>query len=106
MSSEDARTKALSILRDGRLRLLTVKTDPGGHLLFVDAIVYGHRGEHFVTWQRVGSIKEHWSCSCRSLDPPCPHVFAAEMVCHGVMPPGRDGAPKAKPVRKKEAAAT
>lgn len=95
MSPDEARAKALSVLRDGRLRLMTVKTDPAGHLVFADAIVYGHRGEHFVTWQ--GS----WACSCPEAlsAPPCPHIFAAEMVCHGVMPPGRDGQPKAKPVR-------
>lgn len=94
MSPDEARTKALSVLRDGRLRLMSVKTDPAGHLTFADAIVYGHRGEHFVTFQSGA-----WACSCREPDPPCPHVFAAEMVCHGVMPPGRDGQPKAKPVR-------
>lgn len=93
MTPEEARTKALSILRDGRLRLMAVRTDPGGHVLFVDAIVYGHRGEHFVTYNG------GWVCSCREPDPPCPHVFAAEMVTHAVLPPGRDGAPKAKPAR-------
>lgn len=96
MTAEEARSKALAVLRDGRLRILTVKTDAGGHLLFCDAIVYGHRGEHFVTF--VGGT---WQCSCPDsrTAPPCPHVFAAEMVCHGVMAPGRDGHPKAKPTR-------
>lgn len=96
MTPEEARTKALAVLRDGRLRLLSVKTDAAGHLTFADAIVYGHRAEHFVTWQSAA-----WHCSCPDarVDPPCAHVFAAEMVCHGVMPPGRDGQPKAKPAR-------
>ena len=96
----EVRAKALGVLRDGRLRLLTVRTDPGGHLTFADAIVYGHRGEHFVTFQ-----SGRWVCSCKD-EVPCPHLFAAELVCHGVMPPGRDGAPKARPARAKAGAAS
>lgn len=107
MSPDEARTKALSVLRDGRLRLLSVKTEPNGHLTFVDAIVYGHRGEHVVTFHayRVGEMGGAWRCSCPDRDGPCPHVFAAELVTHGVMPPGRDGQPKARPERKHKAGA-
>lgn len=106
MTPEEARTKALAVLRDGRLRLLTVRTEPNGHTTFVDAIVYGHRGEHVVTFHATtpGEIGGAWRCSCRDADTVCPHVFAAELVTHGVMPPGRDGHPKAKPAPRQRQA--
>lgn len=100
---EAVRTKALAVLRDGRLRLLGVRTDAAGRLLFCDAVVYGHRGEHSVGWGARPGGAVGWSCTCpENRDGRvCAHVFAAELVCHGVWPPGRDGQPKGRPVRKK-----
>lgn len=100
--TEDVRSKGLAVLRDGRLRMMTVRTDANGSLTFTDAIVHGHRSDHAVTF-----LDGRWSCSCpdarESTDRPgheCAHIYAAEMVAHGIAPPGRDNAPKGRPAPK------
>lgn len=102
----DVRTKALAILRDGRLRVMAVRTDGNGRLSFADAIVHGHRADYAVTFNAAGTNTPAWWCSCRDTEAGqlCTHAFAAEMVCHGIMPPGRDGHPKAKPAPRQRSA--
>jgi hypothetical protein len=96
--TEDIRSKGLAVLRDGRLRLMMLRTDANGTLQFADAIVHGHRGDHAVTFNRANG-EARWACSCPDNRDGriCSHVYAAEMVSHGVSAPGRDGAPKGKP---------
>lgn len=98
---DDVRAKALAVLRTGTLRLLTVAGDVNGKPTFVDGIVYGHSGEHMVQYGPRVNGGVGWSCSCRDGRDGhvCPHVFAAEMVTHCVIPHGTSQAPKAKPVR-------
>lgn len=90
------RTKALAYLRDGRVRVMEARTTSAGRLTSADVIVYGHRAEHMIGWNEHG-----WSCSCPKgrLGQVCTHLVAAELILHGVMPPGRDGQPKARPVK-------
>lgn len=100
--SEDVRSKGLAVLRDGRLRLMMVRTDGNGTLAFADAIVHGHGGDYAVTFN-AASGERVWACSCptyRDNRGVCSHIYAAEMVCHGVHAPGRDGAPKGRPAPK------
>ena len=69
------RSKALAIVREGRLRITTVCW-PTGHAraLYVEAEVIGRRGRH-----QVGLDREQWTCSCP--DPsPCAHKTAAALV--------------------------
>lgn len=99
------RTAALSVLREGRLQILRLITDPNGKPLTVDAIVHGHSGPHMVAWEARPGGPMGWACSCKNgrEGHVCPHVFAAEMVAHCVLPHGKPGEPKARPVRKRGA---
>lgn len=99
-SDDGVRSKGLAVLRDGRLRIMLARTDGIGQLTFADAIVHGHRGDHAVTFN-AASGERRWACSCSDSREGriCSHVYAAEMVLHGVSAPGRDGAPKGKPAK-------
>lgn len=70
-----ARSKALAITREGRLRVLEVCW-PTGHprALYVRAEVVGRRGRHQVVLDR-----ERWTCTCPD-PPPCTHAIAAALV--------------------------
>lgn len=103
--SGDVRSGGLAILRDGRLRVMLVRTDGNGRLTFADCIVHGHRADHAVTFNAAGG-DGHWVCSCpehRDEHITCAHIYAAEQVCHGIHAPGRDGAPKGRPAPKQRA---
>lgn len=76
------RARALAILREGRLRVQDVMVDADGCVIF-KAIVFGHRGQHGVSWDRLVG----WECSCP--DPmPCAHVTAAMQVAPSRPPVG------------------
>lgn len=102
----DVRSGGLAVLRDGRLRMMTVRTDGNGRLTFADALVHGHRSDHAVTFSRPEGGEGRWTCSCpehRDTGAVCAHIYAAEMVNHGTSAPGRDGAPKGRPAPKQRA---
>lgn len=103
--SADVRSGGLAILRDGRLRIMAVRTDGNGQLTTADCIVHGHRSDHAVDFNALGGGERRWHCTCTdsSGGEVCAHIYAAEMVCHGVHAPGRDGAPKGRPAPKQRA---
>jgi hypothetical protein len=68
------RARALSILREGRLRVQDVMVDQDGCIVF-RAKVHGHRGVHQVAWDRMVG----WQCDCPDALP-CAHVKAAMQV--------------------------
>lgn len=81
------RTRALAVLREGRLHLMTVRPSVGADgPAMVDAIVYGHSGDHVVAFE----VGKGWWCGCRGkVSGLCAHVLAAELVVHAVGEPGK-----------------
>lgn len=75
------RTKALAILREQRLRLVTVKCPDGGTV--PDLILARVKGFHGV--YAVDLIAGRWTCTCREgLDGECAHAWAVRLVTgHG-----------------------
>lgn len=76
------RARALSILREGRLRVQDVLVDADGCVTF-KARVFGHRGQYGVSWDRMAG----WDCTCPDAAP-CAHVAAAKQVCPSRPPVG------------------
>lgn len=71
----DVRTKALSYLRDERVRVLfaeTVKPNLRPHT--VGALVQGFKARYWIELE-----KGRWLCSCGSSDP-CAHLAAVQIV--------------------------
>lgn len=94
----DVRSSGLAILRDGRLRVMSVRTDGAGQLTVADCIVHGHRADHAVDFNALGGAERRWHCTCPDAGggEVCAHIYACEWVCHGITAPGRDGEPKGK----------
>lgn len=86
-ATKSLRTAALSILREGRLRLLAVRTDADQsyRLVKVTARVAGHHGTYVVDYLRDESPE--WSCTCtpwlRGGRRPCAHIVATQLVTGG-----------------------
>lgn len=76
------RARALAILREGRLRVQDAMVDGDGCVIF-KAVVFGHRGQHVVSWDRLMG----WECSCPDALP-CAHVAAAKHVAPSRPPVG------------------
>jgi predicted nucleic acid-binding Zn finger protein len=78
------RPAALSILREGRLRLLDVRTDADQsyRLVKVAGRVAGHHGTYVVDYLRDESPE--WTCTCtpwlRGGRWPCAHIVATQLV--------------------------
>lgn len=101
VAEAQVRSKAQTILREGRLRLLKVVTTSNGRVDLVDAVVYGYRGEHVVSYGMSGDMRS-WACSCAEgrAGQVCPHVYAAELVTHAIAPPGTARQPKGRPPKR------
>jgi hypothetical protein len=90
----DVRTKALSYLRDGKVRILHSLTQMDGPRVpyEVDADVEGFRSTYLV--RLTDGV---WSCSCHGSGEGCSHIAAVQLVT------GHDSA-AAKPEKRGRAA--
>lgn len=70
------RRKALSILREGRLTVISARTSETRTAPFEAVFrVQGHRSVYAV--DLAGS---EWTCTCRDRERPCGHIVAAQLV--------------------------
>jgi hypothetical protein len=70
----DVRSKALSYLRDERVRVLFAETTkPNLRPHTVGALVQGFQGRYWVEFER-----NRWLCSCGTAD--CAHLAAVQLV--------------------------
>ncbi|MDP9102235.1 MAG: hypothetical protein M3N21_08840 [Actinomycetota bacterium] len=76
LAPDRVRRNALQILREGRLRMVTVRCEPGTTVpTVVVAQVKGHHGTYAVD-RTPGGV---WSCTCIAREG-CAHIAAARQV--------------------------
>ena len=74
----DLRAKALSYLRDGKVTILSARSErPERTARSVGAIVQGFHGEHWVRGELAG-----WRCTCNGEAPAsdCAHIAAVQLI--------------------------